>query len=150
MDKKSQILVYIFFSLIIVVLVFTFYKFIVAKDYYIRFETTCEPTKEYCFVKECNSEEEECPADPAEGISYYKIIEEKASAIPSCNLDGEDCPEIFCNNGEDCQEILCDSETNDTDLECSDPEKFITLLEESEGVDVENVDLASSSVILAE
>ncbi|HBU07509.1 MAG TPA: hypothetical protein DEB09_05510 [Candidatus Magasanikbacteria bacterium] len=150
MDKKSKILVYIFFSLIVIVVVFTFYKFIIAKDYYIRLETTCEPTKEHCFVNECNPEEEECPADPAEGISYYKIIEEKASAIPDCSLSGEECPEIFCAEGEDCQEIFCDPETNDTGIECVDLEEFIILSEVPEDTSFENVDLTSSSTVLVE
>lgn len=146
MDKKSKILAYCFFALIIAVVVFAIYKYIVIEDYYIRMETSCEPTAEKCFVRECDIvTAESCSTIPEERLSYYKIIEKRANMLPDCNLAVGDCPEIFCSVGEDCQEFFCDSEIVPEGETCIDPEQFAASFTVTVSDAIETVEVSSST-----
>lgn len=134
MDKKSKIFFTIFFSIIFVVAAMSFFKFYVLKDYYIRTEIDCDPATEKCFIYECDpAVDSECPENPAERLSYYKLIEKKASAIPLCGPNEADCPPLVCQAGEDCQEILCDETTRTGDEVCSNPLEFLNNQAGSDG-----------------
>ena len=149
MDKKSKILVYCFFALITVVIVFTFYKYIIIEDYYIKMETSCEPTKENCFARKCDiATDENCPTNSEERLSYYKIIEKKANAIPNCNLASEDCSEMFCSEGEDCQEFFCDLEAVPAGEICIDSEQFVASSTILNSEAVETIEINSSTPTL--
>ena len=100
MDRKSKIFFVVFFTVALIAVAVSFFKFFVQKDYYIRVEVSCSPDHEKCFTKE----------NEKIGVSYYKLIEKKAYAITS---------ELSCRPGEDCQEILCDQATKTSDQECS-------------------------------
>jgi hypothetical protein len=122
MDKKSKIFFSVFFLIIFVVTGISFYKFYVLKDYYIRLETDCDPAVEKCFIYECDpADDSECPENVDERISYYKLIEKKASDLPLCDATDPSCPPVSCQAGEDCREILCDEETKAEEEKCSGP-----------------------------
>jgi len=125
MDKKSKIFFIVFFSLALAAMVISFYKYFILKDYYIKAEVECNPGQEKCFMVACDpASDSECPENPDERISYYKIVEKKARDIPLCDVDSPDCQALVCQEGEDCQEIFCDETTKTEGVECSNPETF--------------------------
>lgn len=83
MDKKSKIFFAVFFSVIIIMIGVSFYKYFVLKDYYIQLEADCNPEQEECLSYVCDpADDSECPEVEADRVSHYKLIEKKASAIP--------------------------------------------------------------------
>lgn len=97
----------------------TFYKIVVQKNYQIVAETSCDPTSTEeagtCYIYECDPiEEDDCPLNEAERISYYKIINKSASTIYACEQgeDKEGCDEeLTCTEGEEnCSYSYCDPE----------------------------------------
>ena len=87
------------------------------KDYYIKLETECEPSKENCFIYVCDpAEDPECPEVEADRVSYYKLIEKKASMISLCDSSDLNCQPLSCEKDEDCRIINCDPGAGD---ECS-------------------------------
>lgn len=125
MDKKSKIFFSIFFLVIFLVAVISFYKFYILKDYYITSEAVCDPARENCFIYECNPSGGDCSEDPNERVSYYKLIEKRASALPLCDPNDSACPSITCRAGEDCREILCDETTITAGEQCSKPPEYL-------------------------
>lgn len=126
MDKKSKIFFLVFFLLIAVVVVITYMKYFVAKDYYITAQADCDPTIENCFVYTCDPEiDSECPEDPAEQASYYKLVNKKANQIPLCDPNEEDCNALDCDPGMDCQVIYCDESNVSEEETCNDPERYL-------------------------
>jgi len=125
-DKKSKIFFIVFFAAALTAAGISFYKYFILKDYYITAEAECDPETEKCFIYECNPEEDsECPEDPNERISYYKLVEKKAFAVSLCDSNSPDCQPFACQEGEDCKEILCDEKTAKTEgAECSNFEMF--------------------------
>lgn len=77
----------------------------------------CDPETEKCFISE--------PENPDEQISYYKLVEKKAYAIPLCDSNNPDCLPMTCQVGEDCKEFLCDEQTKTEDEQCNDPEEYL-------------------------
>lgn len=126
MDTKSKIFLAIFFTFIILITGLTFYKYIVAKDYYVKVEADCDPEIESCFVYECDpAEDTQCPEDPVARVYYYKIIEKKAYAIPLCDPNNMACPPLACNDGEDCTEIYCEQNIEE-EVFCATPDTLVT------------------------
>jgi hypothetical protein len=144
MDKKSKIFFVVFFSIAFIVISISFYKFYVLKDYYIKSEVECDPETEKCFIYECDpTADSECPENPDERVSYYKLIEKKAYALPLCDSSSSDCLPIACQAGEDCSEFLCDETTKAKEEQCNDPEEYLKnnpMIEDSE----ENADSENS------
>jgi len=125
MDKKSKNLLFVFFTLIFIIVIFCFYKFYFQKDYLVRSEVECDPTAEKCFVSTCDpASDNECPEKLDERVSYYKFIEEKAYSVPLCDPNSADCPPLVCHGEKDCKEIICDDSTKTAEDECSDPEAY--------------------------
>jgi hypothetical protein len=141
MDKKSKILFIIFFVAIFVSIGFTYYRVFIIKDYYIKMETSCDPAKEKCFIRTCDPEtDDECPNDMDERIDYYKIIEKKAGAIPDCEPENNECPEINCLGDSNCIETLCDENTVIEGETCNDPNTYFRqLTEENLSEDICNI-----------
>lgn len=136
MDKKSKIFFSVFFSIAFIVMAVAFFKFYVFKDYYIKSEAECDPETENCFIYECDpAEDSECPENPDERASYYKLVEKKAYALPVCDSADLECSPIACQEGEDCTEILCDEASKAEDEQCNDPEEYIKNQEETKGND---------------
>lgn len=112
MDTRSKSLLICFLAAIVIAVGFSCYRYIIARDYYLHIEIECDPAVDACYVAECDpAEDETCPENPDERVSYYKIIEKKAYAIPSCAQEHEsECPAPSCDEGEKyCREILCDA-----------------------------------------
>jgi hypothetical protein len=136
MDKKSKIFFAIFFSVAVIIIVVSFFKFFVLKDYYIKSEVECDPETEKCFVFECDpTADSSCPENPDEQVSYYKLIEKKAYTLPICDANNPDCPAIACQAGEDCKEFLCDEATKTQDEQCNDPVEYLKNKEEEGNVE---------------
>ena len=150
MDKKSKIIIALFFIVIFIVSAMSFYKVLAQNNYYVKMETDCDPEKEKCFIKECNPEEDsERPENQEERISYSKIINKKASAIPACDSKNETCLELNCEGDRFCQETFCDEKNVEKGETCNDPEAYIKAQEEKntsseEGCDNESADCTGS------
>lgn len=128
MDKKSKIFFQVFFFLVVVSIGVSYYKFVVIKDYAIRFQAECNPETEACFVDTCDPEAEECIGDVEQDISYYKIIQRKAYRMPLCDPNEEYCQRaMVCQkNEEDCEVIFCSDEAvEESGATCSDPETYL-------------------------
>lgn len=139
MDKKSKILLLTFLVLVIVVVAFTYYKYMVKRDYIIEAQADCDPYAEACFIWQCDpksSEEgppdgeasEACTGDPEEDIWYYQIVRRNAMNIPPCDPNDENCDALTCDPAleKDCEIILCDEETAvEQETKCNDPAEYI-------------------------
>lgn len=129
MDKKSKIFFLVFFTLIAVVVIITYMKYFVAKDYYIEAQADCDPTVDNCFIWNCDPnstvEGEACTGDPETDTWYYQNVRKIANQIPLCdpNTD-ENCQALACVSGEDCEVTYCDDSTKQEGEECSDPVKY--------------------------
>ncbi len=102
----------------------TYYRYVVARDYFVTFEAPCDPEVESCFLYECDPEavDAECSGDPAEDTYYYKNMQKKAYALRNCVGDPGGCVEATCAEGEeDCMEIQCGSLNANSDGECYGP-----------------------------
>jgi hypothetical protein len=100
MDKKQTKIYILFFVFLLSVVCFSYAKFIIFKDYYIKIEVPCNPDIENCFVSECKED------DDCKELNYYKLIKKKAYSFPSCNQDSLDCSYAECNK-DVCEEIFC-------------------------------------------
>lgn len=99
----------------------SFYKYLVLKDYQITAQISCNPKTEDCFVDFCDiAEDPTCPADTQEATSYYKVIQKKASRMPSCDPASDLCV-VDCRNDNMCNVILCSNETQEFGDTCAGP-----------------------------
>jgi hypothetical protein len=126
----ERILTWAFFLVIITVVIITFFKYFIVKDYIIQAEADCDPMTEACFIYECvPGVDEDCaddPEDPEAKLSYYKIVEKKAYLIPDCDPNDENCDALNCQgiDEENCLETLCNDQTKDEGMECVDPADY--------------------------
>jgi hypothetical protein len=126
----ERILTWTFFLVIITVVIITFFKYFVLKDYIIQAEADCDPMTEKCFIYKCvPGEDEDCtddPEDPEAMLSYYKIVDKKAYLIPLCDPNDENCDALNCQgqDEENCRETLCSDETKEDGIECVDPAAY--------------------------
>jgi hypothetical protein len=151
MDRKSSILLIIFFLVLAGSVGATYYRVAIARDYAIIGQIDCDPTTEKCFIYECDPETEECTGDPEEDTWYYKKINRKAFNIPLCDPNDENCEALVCLEGEeDCEEILCREQTMEEGDVCSDPEIYNAEHPEEEEVECEEGDEECASEEAAE
>jgi len=109
MDFKSKTLFVVFILIILAAIGLSYYRYMVLRDYYVTVEEECDPQIEKCFVYECDpADDSECPTNPEERVSYYKIIQKKAYNIPLCDPQKDDCPPLTCADDPSCLETLCD------------------------------------------
>ena len=111
MDKKSKILLWVFFSLILVSIALSFYRYMIKKDYVISAEAACDPKAQKCYVRNCEEDKEGTGCDTlTEGQKsyYYTMIERNYRNI-DCQSGDKRCTEVLpCQEGErDCREVLC-------------------------------------------
>lgn len=119
---SSKIFFIVFFAIVLLAAGVSFYKYFILKDYYIKTQIECDPARESCFIYECDPEEDgECPENPSERISYYKLVEKKTYAVPLCDPNSPDCQPFACQASEDCKEIFCDETTKTEGAECNNP-----------------------------
>ena len=139
----ERILTWTFFLVIITVVVITFLKYFVLKDYIIQAEADCDPMTETCFIYECvPGTDADCaddPEDPEAKLSYYKKVDKKAFLIPDCDPNDENCDALNCQglSEGDCSETLCSDETKEEGIECVDPAAYSASHPEEEECDPE-------------
>lgn len=135
MDKKSKLLLWLMFFLLVSSVAATYWRTMIKRNYLVTAQIGCDPETEVCFISVCDSETEECSDNPKEDTLYYKLITKNASRIPECDPAGEGCLEVKCEAGElDCEETLCNPESLGEEEECSNPEEYSAslLFEEEE------------------
>ncbi|BFT95028.1 MAG: hypothetical protein MNSN_05390 [Minisyncoccus archaeiphilus] len=108
-DKKSKILFIGFLVFTLLIVMFSFYKYKIVNDYYIKIRVGCNPSFESCFVAQCDEGYQDCSNSSKEKLLYYKLLNIKAFNIPKCYQDGS-CLWINCDGGKDCYELLCNPE----------------------------------------
>ncbi|MCC7004872.1 hypothetical protein IT397_03075, partial [Candidatus Nomurabacteria bacterium] len=114
MDKKSKILIWVMFVLIIISVAITFYRYVIKKDYIIIGHITCNPKIESCFYVPCDGSD--CPTE----IEYYKKISKKAYNIELCDPSTEGCNPLVCKeNEQDCQINTCSLDNLEEGEKCS-------------------------------
>jgi hypothetical protein len=101
-SQKSKKFLVLFSVFVLLVVSVSFWKYFIAKDYYVKLSIECDPSLETCFVSECL--EGEC--EEGQQFRYYRVLKKKAYNIPRC-YDNGDCPVLSCGVKEDCQEIIC-------------------------------------------
>ena len=131
MDKKSKILISVFFILILISAAVTYYRTIIKKDYIISAQADCDPSVDKCFIWKCDptatDETLKCTGDPEKDTWYYQIAKRKAANIPLCDpKKDENCDPWTCADGEkDCSATFCDAQTSkEQKVECSDPVQY--------------------------
>ena len=126
MDKKSKILLWVFFLLIVGSVSVTFWRIVIKKDYIIEAQADCDPTMEKCFVAHCDpATETTCTGDEEKDTTYFKKVKRVAANIPLCDPADESCKPLVCGEREkDCEVAFCDEQTKGKDDECNDPEQY--------------------------
>lgn len=82
---SRHLLVFTLLPLLIFSASFSYYRFVIKKDYRVGYDAMCDPSTQSCYVW---CEDEEC-ADP----EYYVFIEKYASDVyAACGEDVTDCP----------------------------------------------------------
>lgn len=124
----EKIFFWVFSTLIIAVVVITFCRYFILKDYDIEAQADCDPTAEKCFVWKCDPEStvegEKCTGDAETDTWYYKIVTKKAYDIPLCDPNDENCQAYECLSGQNCSEKFCDELNKPKGEECNDPVKY--------------------------
>jgi hypothetical protein len=125
-DRRSSMLVVVFFVLVFLSIAASYYRFFIIRDYTIHVQAPCDPTVEKCFVYECDDSLGECTGDPATDVTYYKLLDRSAQNMPTCNPNEGACEAYVCPENEmgctiaTCDEALAESEG----VYCSDPETY--------------------------
>lgn len=116
-DKKIKLANRIFYTILVLLILIsvsmTFVKIVIQKDYQIVAETSCNPETEKCFVYTCDpADDETCPVEESERVSYYKMVSKKAANIATCEATAEKIgcnEELSCTPDEvSCSYTLCD------------------------------------------
>lgn len=122
MNREIKIFFIGIILLVFGVTIFTYYKYVLAKEYKVTAQVPCDPTIESCFVYECDPENEECSDEDDPEPFFYAILQRKARFIPLCNPSQESCEVAQCEEDEvECKRVLCDHEN---DEQCAIPEDF--------------------------
>lgn len=117
MNTFSKKLLFVLILIIAVSVFYTFYKYIVQKEYTIMAHVSCDPHTESCFFVPC--EEADCPTE----IEYYKLITKDAANIELCDPNNAGCDPLVCKDGEmGCAIISCSADTASEGEQCSTPD----------------------------
>lgn len=126
--NKNKIFFTVFFTLIAVVIIITFAKYFIAKDYYIEAEADCDPYTKKCFIWECDPNSdvdgEKCTGDAEKDIWYFQKVRKIANEIPTCDPNDENCDALACESGMDCEVTYCDENSKEAEQSCNDPVKY--------------------------
>lgn len=132
MDRKSKFLTWTFILIVIAAVGWSYYNFIIERNFIVHNYAECDPTKESCFMW---CEDGECEDD------YYAKITKSARDIPICNEALEECEPLICELGEiGCEVIYCSEDMLDEGEICTNPSDL--QLEEPVG---ESEDVATST-----
>lgn len=111
---RNHVLAYICVPLLIIAAVLSFYRFVIARDYFVEYEADCDPTMESCFV---GCEDEECTE-----VYYYAIASKHAADLyTDCGPDITDCENASQCLAEDtdCSLTYCDESLLPADEACA-------------------------------
>ena len=103
--NSSKLLIIFIFTLIVLVSLSSYVRYIFAKDYEFHVEMTCDTKTEICNIRDCN---DYCPPN---GLAEYKVY--KIPAIDFTNCIDNSCSNI-CGATNKCLLIKCDTESGDT------------------------------------
>lgn len=121
MDKKTKVLAFFLVAFFVISISAKYYNFVIAQDYIVDAEISCDTETESCFVWDCDIEEdEECDHTP------YKYISKNISDLPYCdpytNEAGE-CPELSCSESDNyCEVFPCSEDELGEEEYCFDSE----------------------------
>lgn len=102
LKKDTYWLVFTLVGGCIVSVIFCLYFFFIQKQYNYLIETECNPEKEECFVRDCESEDSDCPPN---GFSYYKKYSISAKDFKMC--PEENCQALCESGGSSCVQTKC-------------------------------------------
>jgi hypothetical protein len=91
--------------IILLIVIFSYYRFFIIKDYFVKYEGGCDPTTQKCFV---GCEDEECLEE-----YYYSLVQKKVTDLNTqCGEDITDCE--FANecleSDQNCSITYCEEE----------------------------------------
>lgn len=98
-------------AMIVIALLFSFYKYFFFKNYNFLVEAPCDVSTNECYVRDC--EEEECPPNE---LSTYRMFAVSASRFGECTDNS--CLNVCLRKGA-CNEMLCSDDEENT---CAGPE----------------------------
>jgi len=115
MRTRTKILALILILFFTVSVSAKYYKFSIAKDFYISSELECDPETEACFIWDCDIADEDCDQSP------YKYIWKYGADVPSCDPRTEDCEDLICTDEEEeCEIIYCSEDTLGEEEYCTE------------------------------
>ncbi len=109
--RHGAILTAIFVATFLTAIAAGIYIFLVKKEYMYIIETSCDPSTEKCFSRDCEGDNADCPPN---NYSTYKQFKINASEFQRCL--GDNC-ENYCKTSDHCSEIVCGINSKD---ECSE------------------------------
>jgi hypothetical protein len=107
---------YLLLGIILIVGVFSYFRFMVYHDYVVYYEGECNPNVEICFV---GCEDDECTEE-----YYYTEVQKYApDLLKVCGNNITDCAEanICLSTDQNCSITYCDSEVDGVD--CAVPDQ---------------------------
>lgn len=114
-DKKHNAFLNILLCAVIIVIVVSFYNFYYRKNYDFFIETSCDPSTEECFYRDCIHNIDLCPPN---NLSYYNKYTIKARDFKYC--PNEDCAETCKKGVINCIQTSCTTEEKESGL-CTVP-----------------------------
>jgi hypothetical protein len=121
---------FLFLLLVIGSVLGTYYRTMIKKDYPVIVQTECDPYTEKCFVHICDPSPEVdggvCTGDSFKDTWFTKNITRKASNIPLCDPNDNNCLALICQENEsDCEYELCNENNVPNGDSCNDTEEYI-------------------------
>lgn len=102
--KSAKVLIVTIILASVVSAGFAFYKFYIARDYFVFANVSCDPTLHSCFV-----------GDGQDTPQYYKKISKRANTIPACDGWLDQCPVLTCvQEDQNCTIEYCETGTGDS------------------------------------
>jgi hypothetical protein len=117
MKKKNLILLLVWLISILIAVISCFWVYVVRENFQVLAITSCDSTKETCFIVSCESLDTEnrgyiCGQSDTEKNQSFTYIMKKKSAIPTCDARTEECASLTCESGEDgCERMVCSQES---------------------------------------
>ena len=88
---------------------FSFFKYFLERDFLLFVKESCDPSKESCFVHECETDDVRC-SQLSTGKFFYKIVFKKDYKTSACV--GSKCSEVKCDKNEEfCFVYYCSDAT---------------------------------------
>ncbi len=113
-NPKSKFLITLIISCILCISAM-FYIFYYKQDFQFIVETSCDPTSQTCFYRDCSLLETECPPN---NYSYYKSYNINAADFKYCS--NEDCKNVCESGSIQCEENQCTEDDINTGV-CTVP-----------------------------